>query len=118
MAAEEVHNNDQDSVKGSKAKKVAKHDSGAADLEKVTDFVEEYEISSYSIQDAMKVMNDRKTKEVSEKQEKEKELSKVKINKEDVDLIVEEFEISRMMAERKLREHKGRIVDALVALTN
>lgn len=36
----------------------------------------------------MKVVSDRKTKEVTEKQEKEKELSKVKINKEDVDLIV------------------------------
>ena len=29
-----------------KGKKVAKHDSGAADLEKVTDYVEEAEISS------------------------------------------------------------------------
>lgn len=50
-AEEEVHENDQDSVKGSKARKAAKHDSGAADLEKVTDFVEEYEISANSIQD-------------------------------------------------------------------
>lgn len=115
---EEVHENDQDSVKGSKARKAAKHDSGAADLEKVTDFVEEYEISANSIQDAMKVVSDRKTKEVTEKQEKEKELSKVKINKEDVDLIVEELEISRMQAERKLREHKGKVVEALIALTN
>ena len=31
------------------AKKVAKHDSGAADLEKVTDFEEEREISSHDI---------------------------------------------------------------------
>ena len=33
------------------AKKVAKHDSGAADLEKVTDFEEEREISSQDIAD-------------------------------------------------------------------
>jgi NACalpha-BTF3-like transcription factor len=101
-----------------KGKKVAKHDSGAADLEKVTDFVEEAEISSQNIDDAMKVVNDRKTKETAEKQLKEKELSKIKISKDDVDLIVNEMEISRMAAERKLREHKGNVVEALVALTN
>jgi hypothetical protein len=33
----------------SKPKKLAKHDSGAADLEKVTDFEEEKEISSQDI---------------------------------------------------------------------
>ena len=37
---------------------------------------------------AMRIVNDQKTKETAEKQKKEKELSKVKINKEDVDLIV------------------------------
>ena len=36
----------------------------------------------------MKVVSDRQTKEASEKQLKEKELSRVKITKEDVDLIV------------------------------
>ena len=34
-----------------KGKKVAKHDAGAADLEKVTDYVEEAEISSQNISD-------------------------------------------------------------------
>ncbi|KAL5020435.1 hypothetical protein ScPMuIL_003327 [Solemya velum] len=107
----------EEETKANKTKKLAKHDSGAADLEKVTDYVEEAEISSY-IGDAMRVVNDRKTKEVAEKHEKEKELSKVKINKEDVDLIVYEMEISRAVAERKLREHKGNVVEALVELTN
>ena len=37
---------------------------------------------------AMKVVSDRQNKEATAKQQKEKELSKVKINKEDVDLIV------------------------------
>jgi NACalpha-BTF3-like transcription factor len=36
----------------------------------------------------MKVMSDRKAKEAHERQIREKELAKVKINKEDVDLIV------------------------------
>lgn len=98
--------------------KTKKHDSGARDLEKVTDYVEEKEISAQSIGDAMKAMSDRKTKERAKKQERERELAKVKINKEDVDLIVSEMEITRQIAERKLREHNGDVVEALVALTN
>lgn len=98
--------------------KTKKHDSGARDLEKVTDYVEEKEISAQSIGDAMKAMSDRKTKERAKKQERERELAKVKINKEDVDLIVAEMEITRQIAERTLREHNGDVVEALVALTN
>ena len=37
---------------------------------------------------AMKVVNTQQTKAIQEKQKKEKELSKVKISKADVDLIV------------------------------
>ena len=40
---------DSEDVSKPVAKKVAKHDSGAADLEKVTDFEEEREISSQDI---------------------------------------------------------------------
>ncbi|XP_064645075.1 huntingtin-interacting protein K-like [Lineus longissimus] len=99
-------------------KKPAKHDSvGAADLEKVTDYAEEMEISSQSIGDAMRVMSDRKVQEANERLQRERELSKVKIRKEDVDLIVQEMEISESLAERKLREHMGNVVDALVELT-
>lgn len=36
----------------------------------------------------MKAVSDQQTREARAKQEKEKELSKVKINKDDVDLIV------------------------------
>ena len=37
---------------------------------------------------AMKVVNDRVSRQATEKQMKERELSKIKINKDDVDLIV------------------------------
>jgi len=100
-------------------RRAAKHDSvRAADLEKVTDFVEEKEMMTQNISDAMKAVNDRMSGEANEKRLKEMELSRVKINKEDIDLIVEEMEISRTAAERSLREHKGNVLDALVALTN
>ncbi|XP_023931693.1 huntingtin-interacting protein K-like, partial [Lingula anatina] len=73
--------------KENKGKKVAKHDSGAADLEKVTDYVEEAEIQAQQFANAMQVVSDQQVKEAARKLEKEKELSKVKINKDDVDLI-------------------------------
>jgi len=41
-----------------------------------------------SVIQAMKVVSDRQTREATEKQLKETELSRVKINKEDIDLIV------------------------------
>jgi len=41
-----------------------------------------------SVMQAMKVVSDRQTREATEKQLKETELSRVKINKEDIDLIV------------------------------
>jgi len=73
---------------------------------------------SQNISDAMKVVNDRMSGEMNEKRLKEIELSRIKINKEDIDLVVEEMEISRTAAERSLREHKGSVLDALLALTN
>jgi len=110
---EDVENSDQN------VRKAAKHDSvRAADLEKVTDYVEEKEMVSQNISDAMKLVSDRMTGEANEKKLKEMELSRIKINKEDIDLIVQEMEISRPAAERALREHKGSVFDALVALTN
>ncbi|ESO94179.1 hypothetical protein LOTGIDRAFT_118654 [Lottia gigantea] len=101
-----------------KEPKSKKHDSGTADLEKVTDYVEEADISSQSIGDAMKAVSDQQKLEAAERQVKEKELTKVKINKDDVDLIVNEMEIPRTVAEKTLRKHKGNLVEALVALTD
>ena len=49
MATEEEHVEVDDESAANKAKKSAKYDSSAADLEKVTDYVEEAEISSQSI---------------------------------------------------------------------
>ncbi|KAK3599758.1 hypothetical protein CHS0354_037239 [Potamilus streckersoni] len=118
MATEEEQIDVDDESNEPKGKKAAKHDSGAADLEKVTDYHEEAEISAPQIGEALNVVSTRKKEESTAMQEKEKELSKVKINKEDVDLIVQEMEIPRTQAERKLREHKGNVVEALIALTN
>ncbi|XP_056428023.1 huntingtin-interacting protein K [Hyla sarda] len=100
------------------ADKPRKHDSGAADLERVTDYAEEKEIQSSNLETAMSVIGDRRSREQKAKQEREKELAKVTIKKEDVELIMNEMEIPRSSAERSLREHMGNVVEALIALTN
>merc|ERR1712062_747698 len=99
--------------------KEKKHDSGAADLEKVTDYAEEKEIgSSSAAEDAIAVINNKQVEEAAKRMAREKELAKVSIKKEDVELIVKEMEISKEKAERTLREHAGNIVEALASLTN
>ncbi|XP_055518575.1 huntingtin-interacting protein K [Leucoraja erinacea] len=100
------------------AEKPRKHDSGAADLERVTDYAEEKEILSSDLETAMSVIGDRRSREQKAKQEREKELAKVIIKKEDVELIMNEMEITRNAAERSLREHLGNVVEALIALTD
>ena len=60
----------------------------------------------------------KQAEEAAKKIAKEKELAKVSIKKEDVELIVEEMEISKTKAERTLREHAGNVVEALASLTN
>uniref|UniRef100_A0A4W5PC23 Huntingtin interacting protein K n=1 Tax=Hucho hucho TaxID=62062 RepID=A0A4W5PC23_9TELE len=103
---------------GKPAEKPRKHDSGAADLERVTDYAEEKEISSSDLETAMSVIGDRRSREQKAKQDREKELAKVTIKKEDVELIMGEMEISRGVAERSLREHMGNVVEALIDLSN
>ncbi|XP_075042122.1 huntingtin-interacting protein K-like [Mixophyes fleayi] len=100
------------------ADKPRKHDSGAADLERVTDYAEEKQIQSSNLETAMSVIGDKWSREQKAKQEREKELAKVTIKREDVELIMNEMEIQRSVAERSLREHMGNVVEALIAFTN
>ncbi|XP_078018513.1 huntingtin-interacting protein K isoform X3 [Epinephelus lanceolatus] len=55
---------------GKPAEKPRKHDSGAADLERVTDYAEEKEISSSDLETAMSVIGDRRSREQKAKQER------------------------------------------------
>ncbi|CAH0546021.1 unnamed protein product [Brassicogethes aeneus] len=118
MADEEVVNGTEEDLPEKLQKKIAKYDSGAADLERVTDYAEETEITTQDMANAISAIGDRRNKEALEKQAREKELMKVSIKKEDVDLIVQEMEISRTLAERTLREYHGNVVNALIELTN
>ena len=62
--------------------------------------------------------DNKQVEEAAKRMAREKELAKVSIKKEDVELIVKEMEISKDKAERTLREHAGNIVEALASLTN
>lgn len=48
--------------------------------------------------------------------DREKQLAAVKVKKEDVELIAREMELSLQVADRKLREAGGDVVQCLVAL--
>jgi len=56
--------------------------------------------------------------DTEEKVAKERELAKVVISKEHVDLIMHEMELPKDQTERILREHGGDVVKALAALVN
>ncbi|KAF6024337.1 HYPK [Bugula neritina] len=114
--AAEVEDEGDDQTQGKSLK--GKHNDGAADLEKVTDYVEEQEISAQDIQKTMKLVLERKQEQAMQRAAREKEISKVKVKQEDVDLIAHEMEISKLLAERKLKEHQGNVVSALIELTN
>ena len=72
--------------------------------------------SGYS-RNILLVPGNRQIAESAERAAREKELSKVSILPENVDLIVAEMEIPKAKAERTLREHNGNVVEALAALT-
>ncbi|XP_045590814.1 huntingtin-interacting protein K-like [Procambarus clarkii] len=116
MSHDDNHEMEDEVETKSKEKKVAKHDSGAADLERVTNYAEEKEIKSDA--NFMSVINDVKRQDEANKLAKEQELAKVSIKKEDVELIMRELEIPKVKAERALREHQGNLIETLVTLTN
>merc|ERR1712168_992755 len=88
--------------------KEKKHDKAAcADLEKITDYEEDKVISDQNIGDAISKIEGQRNAENLDRAAREKELSMVKVKKEDIELIICEMEVSHSIAERKLREAKG-----------
>lgn len=100
------------------AAKSKTHSSGAADLEKVTDYVEEKEIDTGNLNDAMTAISDKRKKDAEAKIARSKELASVKVTKEDVELVMNEFEVTKLTAERVLKENNGDLKKALISLVN
>jgi NACalpha-BTF3-like transcription factor len=95
-----------------------KQNQQAAALEKLTDYVEEQEIKSEDLNKAINALSTKHQLEDEKKAERERQLASVKIKKEDVDLIVSEMEVTKIRAERVLREQNGNPVLALRYLMN
>uniref|UniRef100_A0A1A9ZUI9 Nascent polypeptide-associated complex subunit alpha-like UBA domain-containing protein n=1 Tax=Glossina pallidipes TaxID=7398 RepID=A0A1A9ZUI9_GLOPL len=100
-------NGTEDEIQDKKQKKQTKHDGGAADLERVTDYAEEKEISTADISSAVEQFGNQRQKEDELKVAKEKELQKVQMN---------EMLITKIQAEKVLREQRGDVVAALEAI--
>lgn len=66
----------------------------------------------------MNLIGERRSKDHAERVARQKELDKVTIRKEDVELIMAEMEIPKSQAEQTLRECAGDVVQALIVLTD
>ncbi|KAK4425963.1 hypothetical protein Salat_1790300 [Sesamum alatum] len=85
-------------------------------LDKLTDRVEDRQLDSTRVQEAMASISASKEADIQAARLREKELAAVKINAADVDIIVNELELDKKVAERTLREHKGDAVAAIRSL--
>ncbi|EDW83127.1 huntingtin-interacting protein K [Drosophila tropicalis] len=99
-----------------KQKKLTRHDGGAADLERVTDYAEEKEISAANISSAVEQFGNQRHKENELRVAKEKELQKVQVKKEDIELIMNELLVTKGQAEKVLREQSGDVVAAIESI--
>eukprot|EP00051_Salpingoeca_urceolata_P004249 m.63763 g.63763 ORF g.63763 m.63763 type:complete len:120 (-) comp13500_c0_seq2:181-540(-) len=98
--------------------KEKKHDDGAADLEKVTDYAEEKELSAQQLSKALDMVSEKDQAQREQQEQRKKELAAVKVNAADVELLVQEFEVPKDVAERRLREHAGSLVETMRAMTD
>lgn len=65
------------------------------------------------------MLSDREAGEPSKEEDSlENELASVKIDHEQVSIIMEEMEVDKEHAERALREHRGDVVAALESMVN
>ncbi|XP_073009461.1 uncharacterized protein [Typha latifolia] len=85
-------------------------------LDKLTDHVEDRQLDSTRVQEAMAALASSKEADWQAMKMREKELAAVKINSTDVDIIANELELDKKVAERTLREHKGDAVAAIRSL--
>mmetsp|Transcript_622 Transcript_622/g.2038 ORF Transcript_622/g.2038 Transcript_622/m.2038 type:complete len:117 (-) Transcript_622:960-1310(-) len=90
----------------------------AKELDSVTDFVEEKELSSSNkdkVKEAMAALAETNSEKKAATALREKELAAVKIDQADVALLAAELELDNKAAERRLREAGGSAEAALKA---
>ncbi|KAJ7542309.1 hypothetical protein O6H91_10G100700 [Diphasiastrum complanatum] len=82
-------------------------------LDSLTDHVEDRQLDSSRVQQAIASIAASSEADRNAQRLKDKELAAVKINQADVDVIANELELDKKIAERMLREHKGDAVAAI-----
>eukprot|EP00899_Mesostigma_viride_P027349 jgi/Mesvir1/779/Mv17378-RA.1 len=82
-------------------------------LESITDHVEEKQLDASRVQEALKRLRQAEEGNRMAQLQRERELAAVRINTEDVDVMVAELQLDRKVAERTLREHNGDAVAAI-----
>ncbi|KAK6160978.1 hypothetical protein DH2020_004359 [Rehmannia glutinosa] len=85
-------------------------------LDKLTDRVEDRQLDSTRVKEAMASISASKDADIQAARLREKELAAAKINAADVDIIANELELDKKVAERTLREQKGDAVAAIRSL--
>lgn len=85
-------------------------------FDKLTDRVEDRQLDSSRVQTAMASIAAAAEADANAMRLREKELAAVKINAADIDIIANELELDKKVAERTLREHKGDAVAAVRSL--
>lgn len=85
----------------------------------VNKYVEDAGVDKEKAQKAISgITDDKERKELEAKRLRERALAKVKVSKDKVELIMEEMELSRPVAERALKIHKDDVEAALRALVD
>ncbi|KAM7257318.1 hypothetical protein ACFE04_013059 [Oxalis oulophora] len=82
-------------------------------FDKLTDHVEDRQLDSSRVQTAMASIAASKEADMAAMRLRDKELAAVTINAADIDIIANELELDKKLAERTLREHKGDAVAAI-----
>ncbi|EFN53351.1 hypothetical protein CHLNCDRAFT_137085 [Chlorella variabilis] len=107
---------------GSEAEKPRTREAGetAAALDKVTDFREEKEmmtnVDKELVQQAMQKLAAEQAQRTEAQRQRERELAAVKVQKEDIEVIAQQFDMDKKKAERALRENGGELKTALQSL--
>mmetsp|Transcript_33815 Transcript_33815/g.46823 ORF Transcript_33815/g.46823 Transcript_33815/m.46823 type:complete len:184 (+) Transcript_33815:228-779(+) len=87
-------------------------------FDRVTDIVTERELDTNKVQNAMMRLAVSTREQEQRTLERDRELAKVVIQTEDVEIIASQFEMDKKRAERILREHNGDVIVALQFLVN
>ncbi|KAL6188465.1 hypothetical protein ACLB2K_039858 [Fragaria x ananassa] len=87
-------------------------------FDKLTDRVEDRQLDSTRVQEAMASIAATSEADLEAMRKREKELATVKINPRDVEIIANELELDKLVAERTLREHKDVSIAEYVVVTD